>query len=343
MTEKATRELWVDDVKVIACAFVVLGHFFQSMTKANILNDGGFLTWFNTAIYTFHVPLFFICSGYLYNKYSHIQSFSDYGKNVSKKALDLGIPYFTFSLITWALKTVFADSVNDKAGGLLNTLFLNPISPYWFLYCLFIMFLITPTFSKKSYVTVLLCISFALKTASIFYGNFEIGIISQFMKNYLWFVAGMLIALMNTRTYFKNKRVLPVSIATLIVFLISSIAICVFELDNGFIKLIIGIFACFGIISLTGYVTANGKQSPLFAFMGKYTMPIFLMHTIFCAPIRSILIKLSIFNPAIHVILGIAVSFAGPILAAVIMHKLKYPEFFIYPRKTLKNIKESNN
>ena len=34
-----TREKWVDDVKVIACILVVLGHFFQSMTKASILPE----------------------------------------------------------------------------------------------------------------------------------------------------------------------------------------------------------------------------------------------------------------------------------------------------------------
>ena len=42
MSEQAavrTREKWVDDVKVIACILVVLGHFFQSMTKANILPE----------------------------------------------------------------------------------------------------------------------------------------------------------------------------------------------------------------------------------------------------------------------------------------------------------------
>lgn len=42
MSEKTavtTREKWVDDVKVIACILVVLGHFFQSMIKANILPE----------------------------------------------------------------------------------------------------------------------------------------------------------------------------------------------------------------------------------------------------------------------------------------------------------------
>ena len=54
MSEKAaarTREKWVDDVKVIACILVVLGHFFQSMTKSNILPENGLYQWFNTTIY----------------------------------------------------------------------------------------------------------------------------------------------------------------------------------------------------------------------------------------------------------------------------------------------------
>ena len=69
-----TREKWIDDVKVIACILVVLGHFFQSMTKANILPQSDLYRWFNTTIYYFHVPLFFICSGYLYQKYNKVNS-----------------------------------------------------------------------------------------------------------------------------------------------------------------------------------------------------------------------------------------------------------------------------
>lgn len=39
MKRARQREIWVDNVKVIACILMVLGHFFQSMTelKWNIL------------------------------------------------------------------------------------------------------------------------------------------------------------------------------------------------------------------------------------------------------------------------------------------------------------------
>ena len=121
MSEKTavrTREKWVDGVKVIACILVVLGHFFQSMTKANILPENDLYEWFNTTIYYFHVPLFFICSGYLYQKYSKVNSVGSWYRNVAKKVLALGVPYATFTTATWVLKKVFSSSVNDQIGGL---------------------------------------------------------------------------------------------------------------------------------------------------------------------------------------------------------------------------------
>lgn len=68
-------------------------------------------------------------------------------------------------------------------------------------------------------------------------------------------------------------------------------------------------------------------------FIAKYTMPIFLMHTLFAAPMRSLLLKIRIENAVIHVALGLGISFVGPIIAAWIMKKTKYLEFFLYPNK----------
>ena len=143
-----TREKWVDDVKVIACILVVLGHFFQSMVKASIMPENDLYKWFNTTIYYFHVPLFFICSGYLYQKYSKVNSVDGWYRNVAKKAVALGVPYVTFSTATWVLKKVFSSSVNDQIGGLGDTLLFHPASPYWYLYALFFIFLVTPTFNS---------------------------------------------------------------------------------------------------------------------------------------------------------------------------------------------------
>lgn len=166
MSEKTavrTREKWIDDVKVIACILVVLGHFFQSMTKANILPENDLYKWFNTTIYYFHVPLFFICSGYLYQKYNKVNGVDSWRKNVAKKAVALGVPYVTFTTAVWVLKKVFSSSVNDQIGGLGDTLFFHPTAPYWYLYALFFIFLVTPTFSSVKAAAVELIVALAAK------------------------------------------------------------------------------------------------------------------------------------------------------------------------------------
>lgn len=46
------------------------------------------------------------------------------------------------------------------------------------------------------------------------------------------------------------------------------------------------------------------------------------MHTLFAAPIRSILLKLNINNALIHVVIGLSISFSGPIAANMFMEKI---------------------
>ena len=70
-------------------------------------------------------------------------------------------------------------------------------------------------------------------------------------------------------------------------------------------------------------------------FLSKYTMPIFLMHTIMAATLRTILLRIGITNGAVHIVLGLIISFWGPILAAQIMEKSRWLEFFLYPNKVL--------
>ena len=332
MSEKTavrTREKWVDDVKVIACILVVLGHFFQSMTKANILPENNLYGWFNTTIYYFHVPLFFICSGYLYQKYSKVNSVDSWCKNVAKKALALGVPYLTFSTATWLLKTMFADSVNKQADSLFSTLVVNPSAPYWYLYALFFIFLVTPTFSSVKATAVGLIVALAAKVL-ILTGGSSIYAVSTVLSNEIWFVLGMSICAFNVQL--KGKRVQG-TICELL-FVILSIVVYTIEISGGVISFAMGLLACVAVILMVAGF--EEKFSRGMDFLAKYTMPIFLMHTLFAAPMRSVLLKMGITNTVVHIVLGLAISFAGPIIAAWIMKKTKWLEFFLYPNKFIR-------
>ena len=140
---------------------VVLCHFSQSMAESALISKSSALVFVNEFCYLFHIQLFFICSGWLFQKYTSYTSLGDYAKNISKKLVALGVPYLFFVLLSHLFKTLFSSYVNNQSGNLLKELFVSPMPPYWFLYVLFLIFLITPAVKTKTQSCVLLGVSVA--------------------------------------------------------------------------------------------------------------------------------------------------------------------------------------
>ena len=253
MSEKTavrTREKWVDDVKVIACILVVLGHFFQSMTKASILPENDLYEWFETTIYYFHVPLFFICSGYLYQKYSKVNGVSSWCKNVAKKVLALGVPYVTFTTATWVLKKLFSGSINGRVGGFIDTLIFEPAAPYWYLYALFFIFLVTPTFNSVKAAAVGLVVALAAKGLILTGGGYGVYAVSTVLSNEIWFVLGMSICAFDVQP--KGRKVQGTICGLL--FIILSILMYKAGISGGLASFVMGLLACVAVILMVGQV-----------------------------------------------------------------------------------------
>ena len=119
-----------------------------------------------------------------------------------------------------------------------------------------------------------------------------------------------------------------------VLFVILSIMVYTAEISESEVSFAMGLLACVAVILMVA--DFEGKFGKGMDFLAKYTMPIFLMHTLFAAPMRSVLLKIGIENAVIHVVLGLGISFVGPIIAAWIMKKTKWLEFFLYPNKVMK-------
>lgn len=319
---------WIDNIKIFACLLVLLGHFFQSMTKSGILPDNALYQWFNHTIYYFHVPLFFVCSGFLYQKFSKVDSLASWKSNVLKKAVALGVPYFTFSFATWLLKTVFAGSANDSVGGLGESLFLQPISPYWFLYCLLFIFLITPTFKNVKTTSIAVGVALLMRIVRILGGGYGLYSVQTVLTNEIWFVLGMMLVFIPIRLFKKWA-----GLALVVLFLVLSVLARMCDWNNGFLAFAIALIAVIGFLC----VFSNwNKTNAVLSFFSKYTMPIFLMHTLFAAPTRVVLSKVGLTAWPVQVIFGIAVSIAGPVIAMMVMQKTYWLEFFVNPWKVIR-------
>ncbi len=340
MDARKEREIWVDNVKVIACILVVLGHFFQSVTTAGIIAKNDLYLWFIQTVYYFHVPLFFICSGYLYQRNSGINTIQAWGKNICKKAVGLGVPYFVFSFVTWLLKTFFSSSVNNEVGGLADSLLLHPISPYWYLYALFILFLVTPTFRNRQMAIAGTVIAVAMKIIAVFWhgGGHSVPAITYLLSNEIWFVLGMCLSGAPWRNCLCIRKLLWKSLSSILMSIFIVASVFVYACDIGFpgMDFLLGLTACIAVIMVVMYLFRENVQSRLFGYFASYTLPIFLMHTIFAATVRIILLKAGISFSLIHVMVGIMASFAGPVIAMKVMNSLRI-DWLVLPRKKEKH------
>lgn len=337
------RENWIDSIKVLACTLILVGHLFQGLQRTGILVRNGKFAFFLWFIYLFHVQLFFLCSGYLHEKKDRANSFKDWLHYIGYKLVALGVPYFSFSLITWLLKSRFIDLVNIRTGHLIAFLFTSPaLAQYWYLYTLFFLFLFVPNIKNNKILLLVVAGFLALYLVS---SRLAFSFALYSMAQYgFWFVLGMLMYNLGFADHGRGQGFLFGSLVLIIVFTGMACALYSYGYRATFtyLTIILGTMACLGLSMLFRYIEASGFVSRLIRAIARYTFPIYLLHTIYAASVRTFLIYAGIKSVKIHLILGFVAGSAGSILTAFIFEKLVYPEFIFYPWKVLKRVLKVN-
>lgn len=334
-----TRYEWVDSVKFACCVLVVLGHTFMGIAEAGIIEKGSVYNLLIQSVYTFHVPLFFVCSGFLYQKSGRVHNLNSWGKNVADKLLNLGVPYITFTAITVILKMAFSESVNNAAGDLLNTVFISPVAPYWYLYALFFMFVFIPCLKNKKQAAVLLTASVAARAVYLALAYNFVSVpypIKSTLGRMIWFALGIFLAfnIIDLKAVYSK--------ITMAVFFAAAIALSIYyyrELNGDLIiQTIIGVLFVVAILVLSQNLRISFIEKLSFKF-SEYFMPVYVMHTIFSAGVRILLLRLGVQSPIIHIICGLFAGFIIPIAVYEIAKKIPPLLFFIYPKKAILKMK----
>lgn len=180
----------IDLTKGFAIILAVFGHAAPDAVKGFwIVGTDSLSASLHYLVYSFHMALFFACSGFLL--YPKLGNSGGALSGISKRFRRLMVPYFFLSLVYLCAK-FFGGSLADNqltSNPFVAILFgSSPCFGAWFLWCLFVMTMVVLCF-KKINIWILFVISVLLSYIPIEYGQNYMGL-EKAQVNLMWVVSG---------------------------------------------------------------------------------------------------------------------------------------------------------
>lgn len=328
-----SRIEWIDIAKGIAIILVVAGHIFDSYLNRGMYKSETTIIYFmRTTIYSFHMPLFFMLSGVVYALGKRISKPNNLGRFCAKKAINLLIPYFTFSYVFGLVYILVSNKVYHPIT--IESLLMIPIHPilqYWFIYALFFIFIFTALmdyFIRNDLIVFLILI--AAKIVSII---FQIPTeILSFVAGYgVYFYFGKILSLLIKNYRSKLVKFMLLSIPVFIVILTAKLKIDthVPEIIESIIDIILAFLGSVSVIAICMAIkNYKNRLVKLINYFGMNCLQIYLIHRAFSYIVTLLLVKQNII---VNFIASLFVGIAVPIIVCIFCERFPIFNFFFRP------------
>ena len=313
------RQDWLDYLKAYAIIMVVLGH---SVHYYGIVNLNSIEILLYSIVTTVHVPLFFVCSGYLCKK----QPLNTYYK---KKIFRIIIPFITF-VIFKLIYGIFISSEfthsKSVSGQIINAFMTGSL--YWFIYAIFIMYIIAPFFWRGDVKRRLYVTFFILFIVNTVLGNCEINKvwdieifqIGRVLFFFIYFIVGMICKCNeNLINKIKNKP-LYTFFSTLMIVALSYGVYNKYNMNQFLTKVLLSL----SLMYLLYILTVNmPKNISFLKIVGKYSVQIYFFDSFFKVILFTIFGKFMTITLFVSIIIAI-INIILSCLVCEIIRKIPY-------------------
>jgi Fucose 4-O-acetylase and related acetyltransferases len=317
----------MDIARGIGIFLVVLGHSFPD----DKFNNNPLYAYIYKFIYSFHMPLFFIVSGFFAYKIYNILNLSQYKKFIEDKFKRLMIPYFAISLIAIPIKLYmnrYAARPIDLNGLIVDVLLYpagngtiyhtgTPIQYFWFIYTLFFIFAVMPLLNKIPIKVVLIITAILnvipLNKMPLFYAW---GVIHYLIYIYL--------GIYFNRIYeeyekFKYKKLLVViALIALVLINLESVSVQFYYMYSLTTALIGSVL----FVNIS-YLITNNKLGEIFKYIGNYSYDIYLFSWFFQTGTRVILFQMLRLDYTFVTIMMLIAGMLPILLSELVLKKVR--------------------
>lgn len=292
-------------------------------------------------IYTFHMPLFFLVSGFLFSL-AYVDN--DGGVRSSKlktQLLDIIVIYIVFSIIMVTFKVFCSGFVNHQASfSELLSIGWKPIAQYWYLYVLAIFYLIHILLVKCKRTILLAVILFCLSAcAAAMVPASKAFTLYQSLFTIPFFFIG---TLMQRSGREPNWRVafIGVFVAALLCLLFwkhgtESLfqVVSLTPVVNTFIAL------GFCLFFWKAFSSVKWLDNKALEICGRYCLEIYVTHCFLTAGFRSVFTALGMTNFWLSLVLNTALSTILPILFAMALERIGLHDLLFRPVHYLRRLR----
>ena len=319
-TGSRSREEWLDGIKGFAILLVILGHVLSGYLDARMFGSAFWSIYrVRTWIYSFHMPLFFLLSGFTFTL-AYWQEGQLRRQRYFRQLFSIAWMYIVFALLQWCVKALVPGLVNETYSlEDLKNLLVVPLGNFWYLYVLFIFYVIAGLtgMPRRSPLW------------ALFFGGLAITVLGDHLNwyhltlyrvlyHFPFFMMGSLLC--RYRAVLKGHRLYGISLMFL------SNATLYFFCNHPRTwysnwSFMIALTSSYALI-WAFYRLPRLAAFPVFRICGKYSLELYLLHTFFTAGLRSMLTWAGITVPWVHAIINFILSTLVCLLIAVLAEKI---------------------
>lgn len=322
MTDK--KITYIALLQIIGPIFVILGHV---ANNGFISSESAWWIFSKEWIYIFHMPLFFMASGYLLSCKGYLRD-RTYGQFTLGKVKRLLIPYLIINLLVW-LAVLAWQIIQGKVSLTITEILIGFIRPrtnaltyLWFLFALFLIFLTTPLLKKMLDFKKPLCVVIIVVFCVVLYIlplNTEYLALSDLHKDLLFFVFGCLLGQMEVDKFvsmMKKYRIWFIigAIAT------SAVALIWYEQT----KMLHFIPCAFILLAFLSMFVCVKQLPPFFENLASYSFGIYIMHWPVMMATRIILHSYLNVGVTLTAIAMCILGYVIPILVILVIRALPF-------------------
>ncbi|MEJ0062497.1 MAG: acyltransferase [Alphaproteobacteria bacterium] len=307
-----------DIAKGIGITAVVYSHVWRGLVNAGISSADSLWEVVDYSFYLWHMPLFLLLAGY--NVHGSLSRSS--ARISAWRRTKLLVPmYFFWAILQVGLKVVMSKQVNNPIGiEALLTPFYIPVAQFWFLYALLIFHLVAAALKDRYGLAFIIAIGLYLarhlavepypEAANI--DSAEYASLADF--GVFYFLGAYAASKSWPQAIVTHRRCVIAGALSPMLFA-AFLTLGISEHVPYFSIIVLpATFAAMFLVFLASQWLSKFPIGRALAALGKVSLIVFVMHIIFLAAWRVMLLKVGIVSPGIHLLSGMVAGIGIPVL-----------------------------